>query len=147
MTNVSQSTKSITCTSKLEALNDLVAWTLSYPSQTRNAVEPQPTEKYSTSPPLAGDSIKPRVKRSGTLGKGAESSSEPVERATELRFPAGRCRPHAGWPITNPRYPGFRFASPWALCFRLLRRLVEWLQLTVIRGHWPECPCQPKSIA
>src|SRR6266516_4259650 len=55
-----------------------------------------------------------------------QSSSETVERAIELRF-FNRTLP----PATRARqslihvYPGFRFASPWALCLRLLRRLEE----------------------
>ena len=38
------------------------------------------------------------------------------------------CRPfHGLYHFLLRVNPGFRFAPPWALCFRLLRRLVGWL--------------------
>ena len=71
----------------------------------------------------AGGSVKPRVERSGTLGSAVgfakargTGDSRSVHRG-DLP-PASRARR-----ITGDFFPGFRFASPWALCFRLLRRL------------------------
>src|SRR6266550_743470 len=72
----------------------------------------------------AGGSIKPRVERSGTLGKVATSckarktgDSRSVHRNVLPPAPrAGRIAGHF--------FPGFRSAPPWALCFRLLCGLV-----------------------
>src|SRR6185436_3045331 len=71
----------------------------------------------------AGGSVKPRVERSGTLGSAVgfakargTGDSRSVHRG-DLP-PASRARR-----ITGDFFPGFRFAPPWALCFRLLRRL------------------------
>src|SRR6266851_8167804 len=73
----------------------------------------------------AGGSVKPRVERSGTLGnavgfgkaRGTGDSRSVHRRALPPAARAGR--------ITGDFFPGFRFAPPWALRFRLLRRLVE----------------------
>src|SRR5260370_39637167 len=40
------------------------------------------------------------------------------------------CRPFHGLRRFCLIHPGFRCAPPWALCFRLLRRLVEWCKPT-----------------
>ena len=83
-----------------------------------------PWAKAFNQPAIAGGSIKPRVKRSdpwvnafnNLLAREAggrrqyANTLSPASRATNL------LRVH---------YPGFRFASPWALCCRLLRRLIE----------------------
>jgi hypothetical protein len=68
---------------------------------------PQPNEKKLNQHALAGESIKPRVKRSGTLGKGAEILQSPWnerQRCVSLRTlpPATR----AGQSLTHvPRVP------------------------------------------
>lgn len=73
----------------------------------------------------AGGSIKPGVERSGTPGSGGrcgkarETGDSRLIRPRVLS-PAPRARQ-----IHLPSFPGFRFAPPWALRFRLLRRLVE----------------------
>jgi outer membrane protein, multidrug efflux system len=73
----------------------------------------------------AGGSIKPRVERSGTLGRTfvflrARETGDSRSDHPNLLPPATQ----AGRTIKH-RLPGFRFAPPWALCYRLLRRLVE----------------------
>src|SRR6266566_359925 len=73
----------------------------------------------------ASGSVKPRVERSGPLGnavgfgkaRGTGESGSIHKRALPPAARAGR--------ITGNFFPGFRSAPPWALCFRLLRRLVE----------------------
>ena len=73
----------------------------------------------------AGGSIKPRVERSGTLGMAvmflrARETGDSRSIHLSTLPPATRAvRPFA------PASPGFRFAPPWALCFRLLRRLPQ----------------------
>src|ERR1700730_12356107 len=73
----------------------------------------------------AGGSIKPRVERSGTLGRAviflrARETGDSRSIHLSTLPPATR----AGR-IIKYCFPGFRFAPPWALCCRLLRRLVE----------------------
>ena len=46
-----------------------------------------------------------------------------MKRATDVE--RSLCRPLHGLVIIADNNPGFRFAPPWALCFRLLCRLVE----------------------
>ncbi len=50
---------------------------------------------------------------------------QPAKRATEALLLTEFCRPFHGLGFISGAYPGFRFASPWALCFRLLRRFIE----------------------
>src|SRR6266540_4914267 len=73
----------------------------------------------------AGGSIKPRVKRSGTLGNVIEFCK--ARGTGDGRLICARVLPPAprAQEILLSSFPGFRFAPPWALCFRLLRRLVE----------------------
>src|SRR3989442_6242201 len=78
----------------------------------------------------AGGGIKPRVERSGALGtvgqfcKAGETGDSRLVRLSAL--PA-TTRAEL---ITRHFFPGFRYAPPWALCFRLLRRLVDIRTLT-----------------
>ena len=73
-------------------------------------------------PAAAGGSIKPRVERSETLGNAAKvfQARETGDRGSSVAF----CRPLRGLVIIKRRNPGFHFAPPWALRFRLLRRLI-----------------------
>jgi hypothetical protein len=58
------------------------------------------------------------------MGTGVRKVGEPVKRATVgvRKVSAARVR---GLGDRLSAYPGFRFAPPCALCFRLLRRLIE----------------------
>ena len=107
----------------------------------------------------AGGSIKPRVKRSGTLGKAQETMIEPVERAPALngferfqhrdfafvsRIPYRRLSP-TSWArfYLRPHPWGSAFASPQALCWGLLRRLQQFHRNPnlEIRTRGQACDC------
>jgi multidrug efflux system outer membrane protein len=73
----------------------------------------------------AAGSIKPRVERSGTLGKVARScKARKTGDSRSVHLNALPPAPRAGR-INGHLFPGFRSTPPWALCFRLLRRLIE----------------------
>jgi multidrug efflux system outer membrane protein len=72
----------------------------------------------------AGGSIKPRVERSGTLGRPVISLRARETGDSQSAHPSP-LPPAARAGIIDHRFPELHFASPWALCCRLLRRLVE----------------------
>jgi hypothetical protein len=71
-------------------------------------------------PAVAGDSIKPGVKRSGTPGD-CPKIMLARERAIEFTVTA-RCRPLRGLCFAGLQFLGFRYAPPQALCYRPLPR-------------------------
>jgi hypothetical protein len=72
-------------------------------------------------PAIAGDSIKPGVKRSGTPGDCPKIMPARGARDSVYRDP-GLSPATAGWWSFGLQFLGFRYASPQALCYRPLPR-------------------------